>query len=130
MVMQLKLDCIRTARSLLPRAPRKRRRFQDGRDTSAANVMKLACELYRWISDEQPRPRRKQQRITEEHFRLLLEAAETIIRACGGHSRLDLVDLRRKSGMPDPPREEVPAADIKAGLAAQKSALRLLTKIL
>ncbi|HEY7300116.1 MAG TPA: hypothetical protein VH684_19660 [Xanthobacteraceae bacterium] len=130
MAMQLKLDCIRTARSLLPRAPRKPMRFQDRRDTSAADVMKLACELYSWISDEEPRPRRKQQRIDEERFKFLLEAAETIIQACGGHSHLDWAALRRRRGMPDPPPKEVPAADIKAGLAARKTAFQLLTKIL
>jgi hypothetical protein len=130
MAMQLKLDCIRIARSLLPRAPRKPMRFQDRRDASAADVMKLACELYSWINDEQPRPSRKQQRITEERFKILLEAAEAIIRACGGHSHLDWRDLRRESRMPDLPPKEVPAADIKAGMAAQNSALQFLTKIL
>ncbi len=129
-LMQLKLDCIRTARSLLPRAPRKLLRFQDRRDSSAADVMELACELYSWISGNEPRPRRKQQRITEEHFKTLLNAAEPIIEAMGGHARLEWRDLRRKSGMPDPPAKQVRPADVKAGAAAEKTVIRLLTKIL
>jgi hypothetical protein len=53
--MRLKLACIRAAQTMLPyRAP-------------AEDVTRLGRELYRWISDDRPRPRRKlQRRLTKE----------------------------------------------------------------
>jgi hypothetical protein len=45
-VMRVKLDCIRAARKLLPE------------EASAAAVVQLGGDLYRWVSDDRPRARR------------------------------------------------------------------------
>ena len=129
--VRLKLDCLRMARSLLPRAHRRYTRANGHiRDASTAKVMKLACELYSWISDERPRPRRMQQGMTEERLKVLLKAAEAIVEARGGHGHVEWLELRRRSGMPDPPPKEVSAEVRKRAAAAQKSARRLLTNII
>ena len=49
-VIKLKLDCLRAAQEMLPH------------EASAEEVKKLGRELYRWISTDRPRPRRKLQR--------------------------------------------------------------------
>ena len=129
--VRLKLDCLRMARSLLPRAHRRYTRANGHiRDASTAKVMKLACELYSWISNERPRPRRWQQGMTEERLKILLKAAEAIVEARGGHGHVEWLELRRRSGMPDPPPKEVSAEVRKRAAAAQKSARRLLTNII
>ena len=55
--VRLKLDCLRMARSLLPRAHRRSTRANRRiRDASTAKVMRLACELYSRINDERAAP--------------------------------------------------------------------------
>jgi hypothetical protein len=75
--VRLKLECLRTAQSLLPREPAPlRRRWYRAPAPSAAKVMNLACALYRWISDEAPRSRRLQEAspLTEETMKKLRDA--------------------------------------------------------
>ena len=73
--IRLKLECLRTAQSLLPREPPpRRRRWPRAPAPSAAKVMNLGCALYRWISDEVARPRRLQKASTEEDVKKLRDA--------------------------------------------------------
>ena len=67
-LMKLRLDCIRAAQDMLPHK------------ASAEEVKKLGRELYRWVSSDRPRPRRKlQRRLVRQVIR---EAANPVKGVC------------------------------------------------
>ena len=83
--MKLRLDCIRAAQDMLPHK------------TSAEGVQKLGRELYRWVSSDRPRPRRKlQRRLVRQVIR---EAANPVNGVCSTSTFRTAAELVRDGMM-------------------------------
>ena len=81
-MMKLRLDCIRAAQDMLPYK------------ASAEAVKQLGRELYRWVSSDRPRPRRKLQASLMDQ--VIREAANPVKGVCSSTIFATAVELVRE----------------------------------
>ena len=81
-MMKLRLDCIRAAQDMLPYK------------ASAEAVKQLGRELYRWVSSDRPRPRRKLQASLMDQ--VIREAANPVKGVCSSTTFATAVELVRE----------------------------------
>ena len=93
-MMKLRLDCLRAAQDMLPHK------------TSAEEVKKLGRELYRWVSSDRPRPRRKLQgRLMRQ---LIREAANPAKGVCSTTTFRTAAELVREGKRAKQQRQSAP----------------------